>query len=250
MYGLVEWTDAAAAAIGAKEYRYLSPLFGTDKKGRVVRFANVALVNMPAIDLEAIAANAQFPPTKGPIMDKDLLEALGLSEGASEADVLAAIQALQSGTSAIALAAGLDKDADSETIAAAVTAFAAQATADDAKPDPAKYVPVEQVEALQATLTALTDKIDGKDAETAVAAAIEQGKLAPALKDWGLEFAKTNLEGFEAFTAKAPVLTGAQLGNTPKTEGDPDLDATDLQVMSQMGLSREEMVASKKDLDA
>ncbi len=53
----VEWTAAAAAKIGAREYRYLSPTFMADaKSGDVLRFKNVALVNAPAIEMPAIAA--------------------------------------------------------------------------------------------------------------------------------------------------------------------------------------------------
>lgn len=244
IYGLVDWTEAAAAAIEAKEYRYLSPLFGTDKQGRVVRFANIALLNMPAIDLEAIAAGAKLNLSKGPTMDP-ILEALGLAEGATEADALSAISALQSGLSAIALAAGLDKEADMQVVAAAVKTAKASAT-----PDPAKYVPIEQVTALQNDLTALKASLNGDKAEAAVAAAIESGKLAPALKDWGLELAKADLAKFEAFAAASPTLTGTQLGNArkPETETTTDLDDADLQVMSQMGLSRDDMIAAKKGL--
>jgi len=243
IYGRVEWTEAAKAAIEAGEYRYLSPTFIADKKsGKVSQILNVALVNMPAMDLEAIAARAESALTKGPTMD-EILKLLGLAEGASEDDAKSAIEALQSGTSAIALAAGLDKDADVETITAAV-----KAGVDASKPDPSKYVPIEQVTALQSDLKALSAKIDGDKAETLVTAAIEDGKLAPALKDWGMDLAKKDLAKFEAFTASAPALTSTQLGNERKNETDADLDDTDLQVMSQMGLSRDAMVASKKEL--
>ncbi|WFE92297.1 phage protease [Roseibium porphyridii] len=244
IYGRVEWTDAAKAAIEAVEYRYISPTFSSNKKtGRVGLLFNAALVNSPAMDLAAIAASANLTLTKGPDMDPEILEALGLAEGASEADVLSALQALQSGYAQVALAAGLAKDADFETVAAAV-----KKAVETNAPDPAKFVPVEQVTALQADLSALKSEVSGDKAETAVDEAIKAGKLAPALKDWGLQLAKSDLAKFEAFTASAPVLTGVQLGTSPKTESNPDLDDTDLQVMSQMGLSEEEMVAAKKDL--
>lgn len=241
IYGLVEWTDAASAAIDAKEYRYLSPLFGTDKNGRVVRLANIALLNMPAIDLEAIAAGAKLNLSKGPTMDP-ILEALGLDEGATEADAVSAIQALQSGLSQIALAAGLEKEADMEAVSSAVKK-AGKAKA----PDPAKFVPIEQVTALQENLQALTDTVTGDKAGKAVDDAIKDGRLAPALKDWGVSLAKSDMKAFEAFVEKSPVLTTAQLGNTRKEEADGDLDETDLQVMSQMGLSRDDMIAAKKE---
>ncbi len=243
IYARVEWTAAAKAAIEAGEYRYISPAPLSDKKsGKVSQLLNAALVNMPALDLEAIAASAQLSLTEGTNMD-EILKLLGLAEGATEADALSAIQALQSGTAAIALAAGLAKDADTGAIATAVK----KAVADD-KPDPAKYVPIEAVNALQADLKTLSDKVSGGEAEAVVAAAIKDGKLAPALKDWGMDLAKKDLAGFQAYAASAPQLTSVQLGTAKKTETDADLDDADLQVMSQMGLSRDDMVASKKEL--
>lgn len=44
----VRWTKRATAYIAAKEYRYISPFFEVDKEGRVVKFVNVALTNIPA----------------------------------------------------------------------------------------------------------------------------------------------------------------------------------------------------------
>lgn len=212
IWGQVSWTNAASTAIEEREYRYLSPFFGVGKKGQVTRFINIALTNTPAMDLSAIAARAHLTLSEGPTMDP-ILEALGLAEGASEADTLSAINALKSGQSTIAAAAGVDKDADTDTIAAAIAKAVKAAAASE--PDPAKFVPIEQVTALQSNLKELSDSISGDKAEAAVAAAIEQGKLAPALKDWGLKLAKSSLDEFEKFAASAPVLTNAQLGTKP-----------------------------------
>ncbi len=53
----VRWTDAAATALEAKEYRYFSPAFYTDEEGRVIEIVNVALTNLPATkDLDALVA--------------------------------------------------------------------------------------------------------------------------------------------------------------------------------------------------
>ncbi len=56
IWGRVEWTDAAAARIAAKEYRYISPVFRYDTSMNVQKIESVALVNNPALVLTAIAS--------------------------------------------------------------------------------------------------------------------------------------------------------------------------------------------------
>jgi phage I-like protein len=53
----ISWTEAAAAAISAKEWRFISPTFGIDKDKRVTEILAVALTNTPALfDLEPLVA--------------------------------------------------------------------------------------------------------------------------------------------------------------------------------------------------
>src|SRR5579871_1568223 len=56
----VEWTARAAAMIEAKEYLYISPVFGYDKKtGAVKSLINAALTNNPALDgMDEVAVQA------------------------------------------------------------------------------------------------------------------------------------------------------------------------------------------------
>lgn len=243
IYGQVEWTEAASTAIKAREYRYISPLFTVEKTtGKVMALRNAALVNMPALDLEAIAARFSPSNTQDIPMEQIAL-ALGLAGTASEAEILAAIAATQQTQAAIAAAAGLEPTATCEEIAAAIKLAAETAT-----PDPAKYVPIDQVTAMQADLKALKQEHDSDKAGQLVAAAIEAGKLSPALKDWGMELCLADPAKFATFTASAPTLTGPQLGSAKKDTGDPALDDSDLQVAAQMGLSEDAMIASKKEL--
>ncbi|MBO0346036.1 hypothetical protein J0X15_12450 [Roseibium sp. CAU 1637] len=253
IYGRVDWTAAARAAIEASEYRYISPLFTRDTAGRVTALRNAALLNMPAMDLEAIAARAFSLQTKGPDMD-EILEALGLAKGAGDGEALASITSLTTGLSAIALAAGLDKSSDAKIIAASVADLAKASKAnlaqsDPVKPDPAKYVPIEQVTALQADLASLRDTVETDKAEEVVATAIETGKLPPALKDWGLSLAKSNLTAFEAFTAGAPVLTGTQLGSQKKAEGDDADDADPALIAAAATAHQKKLLEAGQEID-
>lgn len=247
IYGRVEWTRAAKDAIEAGEYRYISPTFISDKRtGRVTQLLNAALLNQPAMDLTAVAAHTLLNPQEGQTMD-EILEALGLAEGSGEAEILAAITAMQESRTAAAAAAGLGEDATAENIVTAIADLAKTAKA--GKPDPAKFVPIAQVTALQAEIQSLRADMDAGKAEAAVAAAIEGGKVAPALKDWALDLAKSDMKAFEAFTASAPTLTHQQLGNkkTKDGAGNGELSDSDLQVMSQMGLTKDEFIAARTE---
>lgn len=256
IYGKVEWTAAARAAIKAREYRYLSPLFYPEKDtGRVVLLRNAALVNAPALDLEAIAAAASPLTLKnheGETMDK-ILEALGLKPGDGEAAALAAITQLKTGVSAIAAAAGVDGANLSDLTALAAGVAALKATSQNPeKPDPAQYVPIAAVAAMQADLQTLKEGLGKDKALAAVDAAIKEGRLPPAMRGWGMELAEKDLASFEAFAAGAPSLTKAQLGTDAGKPGAgaEALSAQEALICKQMGLTTEAYLASKKELEA
>ncbi|WP_337267067.1 phage protease [Oryzifoliimicrobium ureilyticus] len=237
LYGLVSWTDRAAQSIRSGEYRYISPVYQHDKTGKVLRLISAGLTNSPNLDLAAVAASAQ---TKQEPNMKAIALALGLPEGADENAILTAINSVLTGNAAIAAAAGLNANAKPADVVTAINSARASV-------DPSKFVPIEQVTALQAGLAELQDRIAGEDAETAVNKAITDGKLVPALKDWGLKYHKKDAEGFAAYIKNSPVLTASQRSSaaTPSSASD-DLSAEDLAVMSQMGLSKEAFLKSKK----
>ncbi|QND45208.1 hypothetical protein HB780_05485 (plasmid) [Rhizobium lusitanum] len=271
LWGRIDWTVPAARAIARKEYRYVSPVYQHTKSGKVTALLSAALTNTPNLDLPAVAASAHLT-NQEENMDKIAL-ALGLAQGASEDDVLTAINAVLTGSAAIATAAGLDKAAKPGDVATTVTAMrtdlnkiataaglsagakvgditVAVQSARTGTIDPAKYVPIEQVTAMQADLTALKQSVQTDKAAEAVDKAITDGKLAPALKDWGLALHTANPTEFEAFVAKAPVLTATQRTTTTAATVVADLDDTDIAVMTQLGLTREQFLKAKKGGDA
>ncbi len=267
IYGRVEWTAAAAAAIKAGEYRYFSPVIPHHKQsGRIMLLLNAAITNTPALQVDTLAASAYFPKLseEGKPMEK-ILTALGLAEGSGEDAVLSAINTLLTSASAVAAAAGLKADAKPADVEAAVKAAFADRTKlveavglkADAKPadidtaiaalstspDPAKFVPIASVTALQTQVKELKDGQLERDANDAVLTAIKDGKLAPALKDWALDLFKKDKTQFAAFTANAPVLTEPQL-KTPKR----DTDGVD--VTNPVALSAAATAYKKKMADA
>ena len=180
VWGRVEWTAKAAAAIAAREWRYLSPVFTFDARGAIVELLGAALVNRPNLKLAAL--NAQ-----GTDMLKDILAALGLAEAATAADAVTAINALK---------------------AEKQTALNAAAT-----PDLTKFVPRADFDAaLNRAATA-----EAKIAEAAKAAheaevtreidaAVKAGKVTPATKDFYIATCATaeGLAAFRKFVEAAP----------------------------------------------
>jgi phage I-like protein len=275
IYGRVEWTEAAASAIKSKEYRYLSPVYAHDRKtGNVILVRMAALTNTPGLDLEQVALSAFFTFTDtnentGETMKK-LFAALGLAEGTSEDAAVVAVQSLMTGISAlavmsgltpaakiddvvlavqsttahakaVALAAGLAENAPSAEVVVAVQSAVASATV-----DPAKYVPVDVVVAMQTQLNALTTATLADKAETAVMKAIEEGKVSPALKDWALNLAKKDMVAFEAFTAKAPSIKYGQVVPPKTGDASEPLSQEDTAIMTQLGLSEADFIAQRK----
>lgn len=240
IWGDVDWTAAAAAAIAAREYRYVSPYFVAlppAKGGDVIHMKNAALVNIGAIDLPAVAAGLSEEDEN---MDLTAIAAaLGLAATATVEEIAAAITELKKpSTSAIAIAAGLAETAGVEEIAATVAQM-------KANPDPAKFVPIDQVTSLTSQLGTLNDE----RAEREVAAAVQSGKLAPAMKPWGLSLFKNDEQAWRDYVGNAPVIVAAGL-HTPK--GDPKTKFTELTVdeiaaCEMTGVSHEDFLKAKNE---
>jgi phage I-like protein len=247
VWGRVEWTGKAADAIKAGEYRYLSPVFMHAKSGQVLAIKMAGLTNTPNLDLVAVAASTLFSATNptGDSMDK-ILAALGLATGTNDAGVVDAINALRTSSSTIAKLAGLADTAKPADITAAVEAMSADrkkvaeaaglkadAKSDDIVTtvqaalkgtDPAKFVPIAQVAALQGDLKKVQDELLAGKVKVAVNTAMEKGKVPPSMEEWATDFATKDLAGFEAYSAKAPSLTKSQLEEgSKKKDGDADL---------------------------
>jgi phage I-like protein len=269
IWGRVEWTASAKAAIEAKEYRYISPVIPSRKAdGRIVLILNAALTNTPALDLEAAAASAFSAHEEGTDMEK-ILTALGLAQGTGEDAVLSAITALLSNSTAIAKATGLEDDAKPADVLAAVnsafadrTRFAKAAGLKDdaasndivsaveaamkaAEPDPTKYAPLAVVTEIRDELKKLKEDGATGKAEEAVEAAMKAGQITPAQKDWALSYAKADLAAFNKFFDGAPTLTASQL-RAPKRQGaaDGELDDAQMAVCKALGLDPKKYAAT------
>ncbi len=254
IYARVEWTPAAAAAIVAKEYRYVSPYFLYDDTDNVTSLVNVALVNRPALDLPALAAAELSMETSA--MDKDLLAALGLAETASLQDALAAIAAATASATALKAAlaaAGLPETAKPDALAAKIgdlVKAASEKAATAAAVDPAQYVPRAMFDSLSAQVKEMQESAATASATMAVDAAIADGKIAPAQKDWALEYAGKDLAGFTAFASAAPKLVGASTASAlppgDKAATAAGLSPEEAQIAKTLGVSPEDYTKNRE----
>lgn len=238
-----KWTERAASLIAADEYRYISPVISYDTtNGAVLDIRMFALTNDPGITemaqvaLTALSASHDFLTEEEPHVNetlKKLLAQLGLSDKASEAEALGAVAALSA------------KAGEAVGLAEKVAALSAQA------PDPAKYVPVATMQALQIEVAALTASINADKVDKIVEAALTAGKLLPAQKEWAIDLGKSNLAALTAYVEKTPAnpaLVAMQSGNnTPAGAGQRDvaLTATDEKVMAQLGVSKDDYLANR-----
>ena len=263
LYAVAELTARAREYIKAGEYLYFSPVFEYDETdGTVLAIHMGALTNDPGISgmeplsLVAAATAAFLPtsrttpqePTVNPLL-KALLAALGLPDTTTEDDAIKALKDLgplkkaKEVKDAALTALQLGADATPEAVLAACTSLRS-ATA--GAPDPAKYVPVESVAALQTQIAALTARQADADVEAQIKPALADGRLLPALETWARELGKKDIAALTAYLGAAkPIaaLAGTQTGGKAPTAtagGDQQLSAAELAVCSAMGLTPEQ----------
>ncbi|MBU6167197.1 MAG: hypothetical protein KGQ52_13870 [Alphaproteobacteria bacterium] len=245
----VQWTQAAAARLAAREYRYVSPSFFAAKDGRLLAIAHLSLVNYPAItDLPAVATAITNP--EKPNMEK-IATALGLPADASEEAILAAIAKMTAPPAGMATASA-SLSAEAIKTAAAALGLAATATVDEiitaaataAKPDPAKFVPIAALNDVNARLAVLEDQRH----EGILTAAAAAGKITPAMRDWAADYLKKDEAGFTAWLGLAqPIVTAGGQLKGPAGETDANgLTAFEIQTAAATGVSPEEFAAAKK----
>ena len=197
IWGRVSWTPRGAAMVAAREYRFLSPVFGYEQSTRrIVYLASAGLTNTPNLHLTAL--NREEAPTM-----KRLFTRLGLAETATEDEALAAVETLHG-----SLATAQNR---AET------------------PDLAKFVPRADYDATLARASNAEQQLvdqaaAARDAaiETAVGEAVAAGKVTPAGADYYRAQCRSEggLEAFAKFVAAAPVVGEKTAMNARAPEGD------------------------------
>lgn len=251
IYASADWTPQAEAALQAREYRYYSPHFrARPGTGELTRLVNVGLTNSPNIEVSALASQQGGAPAEGSPMKKiamllsaSALTALGLKADSEDEAAINAIDKLiedKNGDAAILASVRtkfkLAEDAGEEAVLNAITA-----AAKPGEPDPAKFVPIAALKDVQASLAVLQeDKV-----LAAVDAAIEEGKLTPAQKDWAVKLGKQDIDELNSFLDTAPAFKGGKV-----IEGGPETRKTALTedeaaICSMLGVKPEDYLKTR-----
>ena len=242
IWARVDWTAAARAQIDAGEYAYMSPVFLHGNDGRIKRILRASLTNNPALPLRAVASQLKQKEHQMDELRKSLAKSLGLEQDAVDDAIQKAVAAavkdradIHGLLTRLEDALGLEEAKPDEL----VDRVKALASAD---PDPSKFAPVGEVERLSKELASMRSRIAGDEAVRAVDAAISEGKLIPAQRDWALAYATKDPESFGTFVKSQPVVLAPgrhPIGNNPPT-AKGELDEADLALCSQLGIEPDE----------
>lgn len=256
VFAEVRWTAAAKASIDAEEYLYLSPVIQYDlDTGLIVGVVNAALTNHPAIvGMDSVQAlTAQLNPPENDMDREALIKKLGLAATATDAEILAAIDAAQTrakGVAGLTAALGLADSADGTAMLTAVTTLKGdhdkhKTTADGA---------AQTIVALQGQLATLQKASAGQAVEQLVADGEKAGKIIPATRDWALNLGRQDVAQLKAFLDTAPPI--AQALGTPQTkpgqqgEGVAQLTADQSDVARRLGITPEAYAKAADDKQA
>lgn len=235
------WTKRAAAHLESDEYKFASTVFEYDLvTGDVIDVRMAALTNNPGLTgMAAVALTAlndsHHQEALMPELLKKLLAALGLAETATDAEVMAAVDAMKK------------KAGEADAQASQVAALTAKV---NGKPDPEKFVSVEVMAQLQTQVAALTAAAGASQVDKIVTDAVEAGKLLPAQVDWAKDLGKSNLAALTAFVEKTPVIAalgGTQTGGAAPAGGAgvAALTAAEQAVCKATGVSHEDFLKTK-----
>ncbi len=226
IWGRVEWNEVGQQAIASKGYRYVSPVFTFKKAaGDILKMISAGLTNQPNLQLAALNTEGD---QEEPAMNKAILEALGLSEGASETDALTAINKLKS---------------DEAT---------ARNRADN--PDASKFVPRADHELALNKIKTFEEaeaEREGEAINAAVDAAIEAGKIAPASRDYHIAACRDEggLERFQKMVEASPEIAAKSGldGKEAKAQNKTALTDEERATCRALGMSEEDFISAKTD---
>lgn len=115
---------------------------------------------------------------------------------------------------------GVAEAASADDIHTAVVAL--KAKADNANPDPAKFVPISALESVKQELAALKARQQQADVDALIEEGKASGKLLPAQEAWARELGNQSATSLRSYLDSTPAIAALK-GN--QTNGKPPADA-------------------------
>lgn len=224
IWAQVEWTYIGRYKINDKLYSYYSPAFTYNEEGVITSMSSAGLTNKPNFYVPALNREEDNPMK----LPKLILDALALSEDATEQDALTAINTLKS-----------EKD---------VALNRANS------PDLNKFVPKATYDTALNRATQAEEQLANiaeQEIEALVQGAIGEGKVAPADKDMyvGLCRSEKGREQFEKFVEGAPKIATNRQVETPNHPEGQKLEEHEVALCRKMGVTEEEFLAAKQTMN-
>lgn len=225
VWGFVEWNAEGQELIENKKYAFYSPAFSHNPDTMVVDgIESSGLTNSPNLNVPAL--NREEDNTMK--LPQLIVAALGLNAEATAEEAVVAINTLKS-----------DKEV-------------ALNRANNV--DLSKFVPKETHEVALNRATEAEAKladIATKEIDELVQGAIDNGQVAPANKDMYVDLCRMEggVDKFTAFLKTAPAIATNSQKKVPKTTDEPELEEHELSMCRKMGVSKEDYLAAKKQLN-
>lgn len=226
IWGFVKWNAEGRELIEEEKYAFYSPAFAHDPDtGVIYSLESAGLTNSPNLNVPALNRQEDDPMK----LPKLLTDLLGLAEDASAEQAVVAINAIK----------------QAETIALNRSNT----------PDLNKFIPIETHQvALNRATTAETalKTIADKEIDALVQTAIDAGKVAPANKDMFVGMCRTEggIEQFKNFVGSAPAIaTNAQKKLPVDASGAAVLEEHEIAMCRKMGVSKEDFLAAKQQMN-
>lgn len=223
VWGYTEWNKNGQEMIDGKKYAFYSPAFGYLEDGTVTAVASSGLTNDPNLDVPALNHKEE----KNMKLPKLILDALSLSEDATEQDALTAINSMQS-----KLDVALNRASS---------------------PDLNHFVPKATYETALNRATQAEEqlaKISELEIESLVQGAVDDGKVAPADKEMyiGLCSTEKGRDQFVKFVEGAPKIATNSKVKTPTDETKPTLADHEIALCRKMNVTHDEFLAAKQSM--
>ena len=235
LWGRVEWTERGREAVASREYRYLSPVFEYEKKGkRITRLLSAGLTNSPNLALSALNQQGQGDAAEEKMDIKKILQALGLAEDATDEQAVTAVNTLieeRDSAKNSAQSPSLEKFVPRADYDAALELAKEKAANAEAK------LAEREAQALE------------KEIEAEITAALEAGKITPATADYHRAQCRADREGnkglerFREYVKAAPAIVADSGldGKTPGSDVSKALNADEARIAAMFGNTAEDL---------